>query len=104
MCRTDFDGYDEEETVKVVFRGNQEPVSIELTQDALDCQGPELEKRITEAMKDAHEKCACRLNRNFYTMQPALWSVRSSQWLLCLATSRHRRRHAVWRALLAGTL
>lgn len=57
-CRTEFDGYDEEETVKVVFLGNQSPVKCELTQAAMECEQAELEKRIQEAMADAHAKCA----------------------------------------------
>lgn len=58
LCRTEFDGYDEEETVKMVFLGNQAPVKCELTQAAMECGQEELEKRIQEAMKDAHEKFA----------------------------------------------
>ncbi|CAD7705029.1 unnamed protein product [Ostreobium quekettii] len=51
-----FEGYDEEETVKVVVSGNQEPRAVELTQDALD-QGTEvLQTRLVEAMQDAHSK------------------------------------------------
>jgi DNA-binding protein YbaB len=58
MYRTEFDGYDEEETVKVVFLGDQKPVKCELTQAAMECDAEELQKRIEEAMADAHEKCA----------------------------------------------
>jgi DNA-binding protein YbaB len=57
-CRTEFDGYDEEETVKVIFMGNQTPKGIELTDDAAAAGTEELQKRITEAMADAHSKCA----------------------------------------------
>ena len=56
--RTEFDGYDEEETVKVVFLGNQSPVKCELTQAAMECGQEELEKRMQEAMADAHAKYA----------------------------------------------
>lgn len=41
----------------MIFLGNQAPVKCELTQAAMDCGQEELEKRIQEAMKDAHEKC-----------------------------------------------
>lgn len=58
MCRTYFDGYDEEETVKIVFAGNQQPKSVELTNAAMDCDADELSRRIEEAMLDAHAKCA----------------------------------------------
>eukprot|EP00892_Ulva_mutabilis_P001919 jgi/Ulvmu1/11728/UM008_0141.1 len=56
LAATEFDGYDEEETVKMVFLGNQAPVKCELTKAAMECEQAELEGRIQEAMKDAHEK------------------------------------------------
>eukprot|EP00210_Caulerpa_lentillifera_P003040 g2902.t1 len=71
-CRQEFDGYDEEETVKVgsmvlfeminllrfevVMSGNQEPKGIELTEAVAELELEEMQKRITEAMKDAHTK------------------------------------------------
>jgi DNA-binding protein YbaB len=56
----DFDGYDEDETVKVVVRGNQEPVSVELTKEAMEVGQQELQSRILEAQKDAHAKCVLK--------------------------------------------
>jgi len=53
---TEFDGYDEEETVKVVLSGNQVPQSVELSEDAMSQNAEELSRRITMAMKDAHGK------------------------------------------------
>lgn len=41
VCSTEFEGYDEEETVRVVMTGNQEPKSVDLTQAAMDA-GPEV--------------------------------------------------------------
>lgn len=56
LAGTEFDGYDEEETVKVVFLGNQEPKGVELTQAAMECTAEELSLRIKQAMTDAHQK------------------------------------------------
>lgn len=61
-CSTDFEGYDEEETVRVVFQGNQTPKQVELTQAAMECDADELSKRIEMAMKDAHAKCVPACN------------------------------------------
>lgn len=36
LCRTDFEGYSEDETVRVVMSGNQEPRGIDFTDQALD--------------------------------------------------------------------
>ncbi|KXZ46968.1 hypothetical protein GPECTOR_39g462 [Gonium pectorale] len=56
LAATEFDGYDEEETVKVVMSGNQEPRSVEITDEALAQGAVEVSRRTTEAMKDAHRK------------------------------------------------
>eukprot|EP00976_Prorocentrum_cordatum_P102008 1192873-Prorocentrum_minimum.AAC.3 len=36
LCRTEFDGYDPDELVKVVLTGNQEPRSTEITEEAME--------------------------------------------------------------------
>ncbi|KAL6755309.1 YbaB/EbfC DNA-binding family-domain-containing protein [Haematococcus lacustris] len=56
LANTEFEGYDEDETVRVVMTGNQEPRSVDLTQAAMDTGAEELSKRVTAAMKDAHTK------------------------------------------------
>ncbi|KAG1668818.1 hypothetical protein FOA52_004912 [Chlamydomonas sp. UWO 241] len=56
LAATEFEGYDEEETVRVVMTGNQEPKSVDVTQVAIDAGAEELSARLTAAMKDAHGK------------------------------------------------
>ncbi|KAG2449426.1 hypothetical protein HYH02_005573 [Chlamydomonas schloesseri] len=56
LAATEFEGYDEEETVRVIMSGNQEPKGVEITQAALDLGAEECSKRTTEAMRDAHKK------------------------------------------------
>eukprot|EP00798_Chlamydomonas_sp_ICE-L_P025848 gene25848-11520_t len=51
-----FDGYDEEETVRVIMTGNQEPKSVDITQDAMDGGVDELNRRVLMAMKESHGK------------------------------------------------
>eukprot|EP00879_Flechtneria_rotunda_P001390 GHRR01001542.1.p1 GENE.GHRR01001542.1~~GHRR01001542.1.p1 ORF type:complete len:168 (+),score=56.81 GHRR01001542.1:123-626(+) len=53
---TEFDGYDDDETVKVVMNGNQVPKSVEVTQEAIDTGAEELSRRLTVAMQEAHGK------------------------------------------------
>jgi hypothetical protein len=36
LAATEFDGYDEDETVRVVMTGNQEPKGVDITQAAMD--------------------------------------------------------------------
>lgn len=36
FCSTDFEGYCEDETVRVVMSGNQEPRSVDFTEEALE--------------------------------------------------------------------
>ncbi|GIL62598.1 hypothetical protein Vafri_16759 [Volvox africanus] len=56
LANTEFEGYDEEETVRVTMSGNQEPRSVEITQEALAAGAEECSRRTTEAMRDAHKK------------------------------------------------
>ncbi|KAK9816672.1 hypothetical protein WJX72_003541 [[Myrmecia] bisecta] len=56
LAVAEFEGFSEDETVKVVMSGNQEPRSVDITQVAMDDGPEELSKRVTEAMKDAHAK------------------------------------------------
>lgn len=56
LDNTEFDGYDEEETVRVVLTGNQVPKSVDITQSAMGVDAEELSQRITTAMKEAHTK------------------------------------------------
>jgi DNA-binding protein YbaB len=54
--RTDFEGYDDDETVRVVLTGNQAPKAVEVTAEAMALGEEELSARLTAAMKDAHTK------------------------------------------------
>ncbi|PNH08055.1 hypothetical protein TSOC_005441 [Tetrabaena socialis] len=56
LAATEFEGYDEEETVRVTMSGNQEPRGVEITQAAMDLGAEECSKRTTDAMRDAHRK------------------------------------------------
>jgi len=53
---TEFEGFDDDETVRVVFNGNQEPLQVDITDDAYAAGSDELEKRLTAAMREAHGK------------------------------------------------
>ena len=41
ICRTEFEGYSDDETVRVVMSGNQEPRSVDFTDESLEA-GPEV--------------------------------------------------------------
>lgn len=56
LASTDFDGYSGDETVRVVMSGNQEPRSVEITQEAYDQGVEKLNVLVAEAMRDAHGK------------------------------------------------
>ncbi|GAX73726.1 hypothetical protein CEUSTIGMA_g1179.t1 [Chlamydomonas eustigma] len=56
LASTEFEGYDEDETVRVLMSGNQEPKSVDITQAAIDSGPEELSKRVTAAMRDSHSK------------------------------------------------
>ncbi|MGP0128328.1 MAG: YbaB/EbfC family nucleoid-associated protein [cyanobacterium endosymbiont of Rhopalodia musculus] len=46
------------ELVKVVMSGNQEPLCVEITPDAMEKGADSLSQLVTEAMKDAYAKSA----------------------------------------------
>ena len=54
--RVEFEGYDDDELVRVVISGNQEPKSVQLTESLLELELDEMEQRIVDAMKEAHAK------------------------------------------------
>ncbi len=45
-----------QETVRVVMTGNQEPKSVDITQEAIDAGAEETSRRVITAMRDAHGK------------------------------------------------
>jgi len=56
LASTEFEGYDADETVRVVMTGNQEPKAVDITKEAYDAGPEELSARVTAAMRDAHGK------------------------------------------------
>eukprot|EP01024_Parvocaulis_polyphysoides_P012963 TRINITY_DN14930_c0_g5_i1.p1 TRINITY_DN14930_c0_g5~~TRINITY_DN14930_c0_g5_i1.p1 ORF type:complete len:184 (-),score=26.46 TRINITY_DN14930_c0_g5_i1:145-627(-) len=72
LATTEFEGYDEDETVKVVVTGNQEPKVVELTQEAYDTGIDELSSRVTEAMKEAHSKSVAGMKERMGDMAQKL--------------------------------
>ena len=52
----EFEGYDEDELVRVVVTGNQEPKSVELTESVLELELDEIQEHLIQAMKEAHSK------------------------------------------------
>mmetsp|Transcript_28491 Transcript_28491/g.52442 ORF Transcript_28491/g.52442 Transcript_28491/m.52442 type:complete len:147 (-) Transcript_28491:331-771(-) len=56
LAKKQYEGFDANETVRVVFNGNQVPVSVEITEEAYQKGPEELSKRITEALKNSHHE------------------------------------------------
>merc|ERR1719253_841314 len=61
MAVTEFEGFDEDETVRAVLTGDQRPTAVELTDAAMQKSPEELGKAITEAYQDAHTKSSVAL-------------------------------------------
>lgn len=68
LSSTEFEGYDEEETVRVVMSGNQEPRSVDVTQEAMSVEAEELSRRLTAAMKEAHSKSVAGMKEKMQTL------------------------------------
>ncbi|KAJ0752206.1 putative nucleoid-associated protein YbaB/EbfC family [Helianthus annuus] len=56
LAAAEFDGYCEDELVKVTLSGNQQPVRTEITEAAMELGSEKLSLLITEAYRDAHQK------------------------------------------------
>lgn len=61
LRRTEFEGYDEDELVRVVVSGNQEPKAIDVTEAAMKLTAEELSARLTAAAKDAHSNSVANM-------------------------------------------
>uniref|UniRef100_A0A7S3VKW8 Nucleoid-associated protein n=1 Tax=Dunaliella tertiolecta TaxID=3047 RepID=A0A7S3VKW8_DUNTE len=72
LAETEFEGFDEEETVRVVMTGNQAPKSVDITQEGMDAGKEELSKRVTAAMQDSHTKSVAGMKEKMQTLAKTL--------------------------------
>ena len=56
LAETEFEGFSDDETVRVVMSGNQTPLAVDITQAAYDGGKDSLEAAVLEASKEAHSK------------------------------------------------
>ena len=56
LAAAEFDGYCEDELIKVTLSGNQQPIRTQITEAAMELGSEKLSLLITEAYKDAHQK------------------------------------------------
>ncbi|KAJ4952972.1 hypothetical protein NE237_029804 [Protea cynaroides] len=56
LAAAEFDGYCEDELIKVTLSGNQQPIRTEITEAAMELGPEKLSLLVTEAYKDAHQK------------------------------------------------
>ncbi|PIN18427.1 hypothetical protein CDL12_08901 [Handroanthus impetiginosus] len=55
LRQAEFDGYCEDELIKAILSGNQQPMHIEITEAAMELGPEKLSLLMTEAYKDAHQ-------------------------------------------------
>lgn len=58
--------------VKVIVSGNQEPLGVQISPDALSQGAESLSKLVTEAMKDAYEKSTATMRERMETLTSGL--------------------------------
>lgn len=56
LAAAEFEGFSADETVRVVVSGNQLPVTVDITEEALAQGAEKLSDMVTEAMKEAHAR------------------------------------------------
>jgi hypothetical protein len=58
--------------VKVIVSGNQEPLGVQISPDALSQGAESLSQLVTEAMKDAYEKSTATMRERMETLTSGL--------------------------------
>ena len=63
---TKFEGFSEDDLVRAVISGNQEPISTHISEAAMELSAEELSLLVTDAYQDAHDKSVqvCVSNSN----------------------------------------
>jgi len=62
LAEAEFDGYSSDETVRVVMSGNQEPKSVDITEEAI-AGGPEARPAFTRTLSSTSCEGCCRVSR-----------------------------------------
>lgn len=72
LAAAEFDGYCEEELVKVTLSGNQEPIRVEITEIALEKGAEALSVLVNQAYKDAHTKSVAAMKDRMKNLAESL--------------------------------
>ncbi|KAL2641883.1 hypothetical protein R1flu_009470 [Riccia fluitans] len=72
LAAAEFDGYCEEELVKVTLSGNQEPVRVEVLDAAMEVGAEKLSELINQAYKDAHTKSVLAMKERMKNLAESL--------------------------------
>ncbi|XP_024369029.1 nucleoid-associated protein At4g30620, chloroplastic [Physcomitrium patens] len=72
LAAAEFDGYCDDELVRVTLSGNQEPVRVEITEAALERGADVLSELVNQAYKDAHTKSVAAMKERMKTLAESL--------------------------------
>ncbi|KNA12089.1 hypothetical protein SOVF_129180 [Spinacia oleracea] len=72
LAAAEFDGYCEDELIKVTLSGNQQPVRTEITEAAMKLGAEKLSLLVTEAYKDAHQKSVLAMKERMGNLAQSL--------------------------------
>lgn len=72
LASAEFDGYCQDELIKVTLSGNQEPVRVEVLEAALEVGADRLAELINEAYKDAHSKSVLAMKERMKSLAESL--------------------------------
>jgi len=72
LAAAEFDGYCEDELVKVTLSGNQEPIRVEITEIALEKGAEDLSVLVNQAYKDAHTKSVAAMKDRMKNLAESL--------------------------------
>ncbi|KAH7282040.1 hypothetical protein KP509_35G009300 [Ceratopteris richardii] len=72
LAAAEFDGYCEGELIKVTLSGNQEPVSVDITEAAMELGPEKVAALVNEAYKDAHQKSILAMKERMRSLAESL--------------------------------
>lgn len=72
LAAAEFDGYCEGELIKVTLSGNQEPVSVDITEAAMELGVERVSLLVNEAYKDAHQKSVLAMKERMKNLAQSL--------------------------------
>merc|ERR1712032_1157658 len=72
LAEAEYEGFDEEELVRVTMNGKQQPIRTDITDDAMNVGPEKLGELVQEAHKDAYDKSQAAMKEEMMALSKKL--------------------------------